>query len=72
MSTLLAAAAVAVAAAPSSGSAASTPPNVLFVVGDDVGYSDFGFFNDGKVLYSVRVLAREGGARRLAGNMQRD
>ena len=26
--------------------AASQPPNVLFVVGDDVGYSDFGYFND--------------------------
>ena len=26
----------------------SAPPNVLFVVGDDVGYNDFGFFNDNK------------------------
>ena len=25
------------------------PPNVLFVVGDDVGYNDIGFFNDHKV-----------------------
>lgn len=59
MSTLLAAAAVAVAAAPSSGSAASTPPNVLFVVGDDVGYSDFGFFNDGKVNEYEYLQGRE-------------
>jgi arylsulfatase A-like enzyme len=28
---------------------AKLPPNVLFVVGDDVGYADIGFFNDEKV-----------------------
>jgi arylsulfatase A-like enzyme len=27
----------------------ATPPHVLFVVGDDVGYADIGFFNDEKV-----------------------
>ena len=26
------------------------PPNVVFIVGDDVGYSDFGFFNDKKTI----------------------
>ena len=28
--------------------AKASPPNVLFIVGDDVGYNDFGFFNDKK------------------------
>ena len=28
---------------------APQPPNVLFIVGDDVGYSDFGYFNDQQV-----------------------
>jgi arylsulfatase A-like enzyme len=26
------------------------PPHVMFIVGDDVGYSDFGFFNDNKTI----------------------
>ena len=30
--------------------AAPPPPHVLFVVGDDVGYSDFGYFNDQKTI----------------------
>ena len=29
--------------------APATPPNVVFIVGDDVGYNDFGHFNGGKV-----------------------
>ena len=29
---------------------AAQPPNVLFIVGDDVGYSDFGYFNDEKTI----------------------
>lgn len=28
----------------------STPPHVVFVVGDDVGYADIGFFNDKKTI----------------------
>lgn len=28
---------------------ATKPPNVVFIVGDDVGYNDFGHFNDGRV-----------------------
>jgi hypothetical protein len=27
----------------------SLPPNVVFIVGDDVGYNDLGHFNGGKV-----------------------
>ena len=38
---------VAFAAAPL---AAAHPPHVVFIVGDDVGYSDFGFFNDKKTI----------------------
>ena len=30
--------------------AAAHPPHVVFIVGDDVGYSDFGFFNDKKTI----------------------
>lgn len=33
-----------------SASGKATPPNVLFIVGDDVGYNDFGFFNDKKAI----------------------
>lgn len=29
---------------------APNPPHVLFIVGDDVGYSDFGYFNDKKTI----------------------
>ena len=29
------------------------PPHVLFIVGDDVGYSDFGFFNDKKTITPI-------------------
>ena len=29
---------------------AANPPHVLFIVGDDVGYSDFGYFNDKKTI----------------------
>lgn len=32
-----------------SAAAHATPPNVVFIVGDDVGYNDFGHFNGGKV-----------------------
>jgi len=39
-----------VAAAVAAAAAAKPPPHVLFVVGDDVGYSDFGKFNDGKTI----------------------
>ena len=55
---LLAALSAAVAADPStppsgsgsSGGAAASRKHVLFIVGDDVGYSDFGYFNDKKTI----------------------
>merc|ERR1711969_518004 len=56
---LLAALSAAVAADPtppsaassgSSGRAAASRKHVLFIVGDDVGYSDFGYFNDKKTI----------------------
>ena len=34
----------------SSASARKTSPHVVFIVGDDVGYSDFGYFNDNKTI----------------------
>ena len=40
-----AAASLAIAAA-----GAGAPPNVLFIVGDDVGYTDFGYFSDKKTI----------------------
>ena len=39
-----------IAAAASGAASATAPPNVLFIVGDDVGYSDFGYFNDQKTI----------------------
>ena len=30
--------------------ASANPPHVVFIVGDDVGYSDFGYFNDNKTI----------------------
>ena len=49
------------AAAEGQGVAAAQPPNVLFVVGDDVGYSDFGFFNDQKTITpTIDNLLQEG------------
>lgn len=46
---VLAAVVSAAAAAKVENNKSSPPrPHVLFVVGDDVGYSDFGFFNDNK------------------------
>jgi hypothetical protein len=48
-------------AAAASGAAAAQPPNVLFVVGDDVGYSDFGYFNDRKTITpTIDGLLEEG------------
>ena len=47
---LLCAASASAAAAGTGGGAGAAPPNVVFVVGDDVGYSDFGFFNDQKTI----------------------
>ena len=32
------------------GTSTAHPPHVLFIVGDDVGYSDFGYFNDKKTI----------------------
>ena len=34
----------------SSSTGNTPPPHVMFIVGDDVGYSDFGFFNDNKTI----------------------
>ena len=48
-------------AAAAEGAAAAQPPNVLFVVGDDVGYSDFGYFNDHKTITpTIDNLLEEG------------
>ena len=38
-----------------------TPPHVLFIVGDDVGYADFGFFNGKKTITpTIDALLKEG------------
>ena len=47
---LLCAASASAAATAAPRGAGAAPPNVLFVVGDDVGYSDFGYFNDQKTI----------------------
>lgn len=44
---------------------APQPPNVLFIVGDDVGYSDFGYFNDQQVKTIIFLLAFKCNAARL-------
>ena len=38
-----------ISGAAANNNSAALPPNVLFIVGDDVGYADIGFFNDHKV-----------------------
>ena len=39
----------------------NTPPHVLFIVGDDVGYADFGFFNGKKTITpTIDALLEEG------------
>lgn len=45
---------------------APQPPNVLFIVGDDVGYSDFGYFNDQQVKTIIFLLAFKCNAARSA------
>ena len=41
--------------------AKAPPPHVLFIVGDDVGYGDFGFFNGQKTITpTIDALLQEG------------